>query len=85
MTTVSTTILLSLLALLATTTSRSAEGFVARAATSTVPLRPAFVSFRGGELAAATNIPSWEYLEAELETIKSSDGEEQKPVLTLYR
>ena len=84
MTRVSTTILLSLLALLATTTSRSAEGFVARSATSTVALRPAFVSVRGGELAAA-QVPSWESLESELETIQEIDGEETKPVLTLYR
>lgn len=76
MTAVCTTILLSLLALLATTTSWKADGFVAQAAKS----------IRGSELAAApTNVPSWESLDAELETIKSSDGEEMKPVLTLYR
>ncbi len=76
--------LLSLLALFASSKG-AAEGFVARSATSTLPLRPAFVSFRGGQVeAATTDVPSWESLQSELETIQSSD-EEKKPLLTLYR
>ena len=99
---ISSTALLSLLAVLATgsTTSRYAQGFVARSSTLlTSPLRPAFVSFRGGEAAAtaaatatasssefdAEEVPSWESLESDLEKIRNSDVEETKPVLTFYR
>ena len=81
----STTVLLSLLALVASSRG-AAEGFVAKSATSTVSsLRPAFVSFRGGQVeAAATDVPSWESLESELETLQSSEVK-KAPVLTLYR
>eukprot|EP00531_Pseudo-nitzschia_arenysensis_P004020 CAMPEP_0116131766 /NCGR_PEP_ID=MMETSP0329-20121206/9185_1 /TAXON_ID=697910 /ORGANISM="Pseudo-nitzschia arenysensis, Strain B593" /LENGTH=492 /DNA_ID=CAMNT_0003626227 /DNA_START=297 /DNA_END=1775 /DNA_ORIENTATION=- len=84
--------LLSLIAILATgpTASRCAQGFVARSP-STSSSKPAFVSFRGGKVAAtaanveAEKVPSWESLESKLEELKSSNGEEKKPVLTLYR
>ena len=84
--------LLSLIAILATgpTASRCAQGFVARSP-STSSSKPAFVSFRGGKVAAtaanveAEKVPSWESLESKLEELKSSYGEEKKPVLTLYR
>jgi hypothetical protein len=91
--------LLSLLALMATSPTVS-RGFVTRSPSTSksnlvvsAPLRPTFVSFRGGEteLAASTaeveseTVPSWESLESELEELKSKSGEDKKPVLTLYR
>jgi hypothetical protein len=100
---ISTTVLLSLLALLANgpTASRCAQGFVARSTSTlaTSASRPAFVSFRGGEAPVASSssslasssdveaekVPSWKSLESELANLRSSQGEEKKPVLTLYR
>lgn len=64
-------------------------------------LKPAFVSVRGGDEAlkssssslgseapsnaVAEKVQSWESLESDLEKLRSSHGEEKKPMLTLYR
>eukprot|EP00535_Pseudo-nitzschia_heimii_P005576 CAMPEP_0197191332 /NCGR_PEP_ID=MMETSP1423-20130617/23196_1 /TAXON_ID=476441 /ORGANISM="Pseudo-nitzschia heimii, Strain UNC1101" /LENGTH=492 /DNA_ID=CAMNT_0042643939 /DNA_START=34 /DNA_END=1513 /DNA_ORIENTATION=+ len=64
----------------------------------TPPLQPAFISVRGGTDASSSfslsetssptesgKVPSWDALESELEELRKSLGEEEKPVLTLYR
>lgn len=92
--------LLALITLLSTgpTASRCAQGFVTRLpeGLNSSPLPPAFLSVRGGDAAVASplsaeassdaeKVPSWEALESELEELRKSSGEEEKPVLTLYR
>lgn len=90
-------LLLLTLAAIDTTSSRFAQGFIARLPTSPssslIGRGGASSSLPLSDTAAATGtgttetVPSWESLESELGEIRSSiiHGEEKKPVLTLYR